>query len=195
MTLKKINLLKAAKEFNLSIGTIVDHFKAKGMDIDNKPNTKLTEEQYSILTKEFQGDKSNKEEAKSIAIGKIRKDETPETVATPVVSKKVAEPEIEKEILIKNVTSSAPKAPKPAVVVAPITEPVIVPEIKAEASAVKIVGKIDLAKVNSKTRPDKKTKEEKEEEKAEREIEKVKATRANINTAFFMVSYLRFIKV
>jgi translation initiation factor IF-2 len=173
---KKINLLKAAKEFNLSIGTIVDHFKAKGMDIDNKPNTKLSEEQYSILTKEFQGDKSNKEEAKSIAIGKIRKDETPETVATPVVSKKVAEPEIEKEILIKNVTSSAPKAPKPAVVVAPITEPVIVPEVKAEASAVKIVGKIDLAKVNSKTRPDKKTKEEKEEEKAEREIEKVKAT-------------------
>ena len=173
---KKINLLKAAKEFNLSIGTIVDHFKAKGMDIDNKPNTKLTEEQYSILTKEFQGDKSIKEEAKSIAIGKIRKDEMPEPVATPVVSKKVAEPEIEKEILIKNVTSSPPKAPKPAVV-APITETVVVPETKSEASSVKIIGKIDLAKVNSKTRPDKKTKEEKEEEKAEREIEKVKATK------------------
>ena len=173
---KKINLLKAAKEFNLSIGTIVDHFKAKGMDIDNKPNTKLTEEQYSILTKEFQGDKSIKEEAKSIAIGKIRKDEMPETVATPVVTKKVAEPEIEKEILIKNVTSSAPKAPKPAAV-APIAETVVVPETKSEASSVKIVGKIDLAKVNSKTRPDKKTKEEKEEEKAEREIEKVKATK------------------
>lgn len=173
---KKINLLKAAKEFNLSIGTIVDHFKAKGMDIDNKPNTKLTEEQYSILTKEFQGDKSIKEEAKSIAIGKIRKDEMPETVATPVVTKKVAEPEIEKEILIKNVTSSAPKAPKPAAV-APITETEVVPDTKSEASSVKIVGKIDLAKVNSKTRPDKKTKEEKEEEKAEREIEKVKATK------------------
>jgi translation initiation factor IF-2 len=173
---KKINLLKAAKEFNLSIGTIVDHFKAKGMDIDNKPNTKLTEEQYSILTKEFQGDKSIKEEAKSIAIGKIRKDEMPEIIATPVVTKKVAEPEIEKEILIKNVTSSAPKAPKPAAV-APIPETVVVPEIKSEASSVKIVGKIDLAKVNSKTRPDKKTKEEKEEEKAEREIEKVKATK------------------
>ena len=173
---KKINLLKAAKEFNLSIGTIVDHFKAKGMDIDNKPNTKLTEEQYSILTKEFQGDKSIKEEAKSIAIGKIRKDEMPEPVATPVVTKKVAEPEIEKEILIKNVTSSAPKAPKPAAV-APITETEVVPDTKSEASSVKIVGKIDLAKVNSKTRPDKKTKEEKEEEKAEREIEKVKATK------------------
>ena len=173
---KKINLLKAAKEFNLSIGTIVDHFKAKGMDIDNKPNTKLTEEQYSILTKEFQGDKSIKEEAKSIAIGKIRKDEMPEIIATPVVTKKVAEPEIEKEILIKNVTSSAPKAPKPAAV-APIAETVVVPETKSEASSVKIVGKIDLAKVNSKTRPDKKTKEEKEEEKAEREIEKVKATK------------------
>ena len=173
---KKINLLKAAKEFNLSIGTIVDHFKAKGMDIDNKPNTKLTEEQYSILTKEFQGDKSIKEEAKSIAIGKIRKDEMPEIIATPVVTKKVAEPEIEKEILIKNVTSSDPKAPKPAAV-APIPETVVVPEIKSEASSVKIVGKIDLAKVNSKTRPDKKTKEEKDEEKAEREIEKVKATK------------------
>ncbi len=173
---KKINLLKAAKEFNLSIGTIVDHFKAKGMDIDNKPNTKLTEEQYSILTKEFQGDKSIKEEAKSIAIGKIRKDEMPEIIATPVVTKKVAEPEIEKEILIKNVTSSAPKAPKPAAV-APIPETVVVPEIKSEASSVKIVGKIDLAKVNSKTRPDKKTKEEKDDEKAEREIEKVKATK------------------
>jgi translation initiation factor IF-2 len=176
---KKINLLKAAKEFNLSIGTIVDHFKAKGMDIDNKPNTKLTEEQYSILTKEFQGDKSIKEEAKSIAIGKIRKDEMPEPVATPVVTKKVAEPEIEKEILIKNVTSSAPKAPKPAAVAA-INETEVVPETKSEASSVKIVGKIDLAKVNSKTRPDKKTKEEKDEEKAEREIEKVKATQKAI---------------
>jgi translation initiation factor IF-2 len=175
---KKINLLKAAKEFNLSIGTIVDHLKAKGMDIDNKPNTKLSEEQYSILTKEFQGDKSIKEEAKSIAIGKIRKDETLEVNPAPVAAKKTEAPEVEaeKEILIKNVTSSAPKAPKAAVVVEP-TPTEVVPEIKAETSTVKIVGKIDLDKVNSKTRPDKKTKEEKEEEKAERENEKVKATK------------------
>ena len=79
---KKINLLKAAKEFNLSIGTIVEHLGKQGINIDNKPATKLTDEQYGILMKDFQSDKTIREEAKSIAIGKLRREDVVPTTET-----------------------------------------------------------------------------------------------------------------
>ncbi len=179
---KKINLLKAAKEFNLSLGTIVEHFGKKGVVIDNKPTTKLTEEQYSILMNDFQFDKSIKEEAKSIAIGKMRRDDVVEVTPTPS-SKSIPDLDQEDEILIKNVTANVevpvavveekPVKETKKEPVAPVTEEIVEPS----TSSVKIVGKIDLDKVNSKTRPDKKTKSEKVEEKAEREKTKIKPTK------------------
>ena len=98
---KKINLLKAAKEFNVSINTIVDHLAKNGFAIDNKPNTKLTDSEYSVLLRDFESDKSIKEEAKSITIGKLRREEVlPEANTT---TKVIADAEPEEEILIKNV--------------------------------------------------------------------------------------------
>ncbi|MDZ7774125.1 MAG: hypothetical protein U5L09_00190 [Bacteroidales bacterium] len=38
---KPIRLSKAAREFNVSIGTIVDFLNKKGHDISSNPNTKL----------------------------------------------------------------------------------------------------------------------------------------------------------
>lgn len=159
---KKINLLKAAKEFNLSIGTIVEHLGKKGVVIDNKPTTKLTEEQYGILMKDFQSDKTIREEAKTIAIGKLRREEVvlPETPAQPTKAK--ADIELEDEILIKNVVAIPELAePKPASKkVEPKKE-----EVKEESAApsLKILGKIDLDSVSGKGKTDKKSKEPKAE--------------------------------
>ena len=72
---KKVNLLKAAKELNIGIGTAVEHLKKNGFEIESKPNTRLSSEMYGVLLKEFQGDKSVKEEANQIVIGKIRREE------------------------------------------------------------------------------------------------------------------------
>lgn len=138
---KSITLLKAAKELNIGIGTAVDFLAKNGYEIEAKPNTKLDNETYHVLLREFQGDKIVKEEANQIIIGKIRREEAP---AEPVVPKKTNDTEAD-EILIKDTGVPAPAVkPTPAGDDRP-KEPVPdQPVEKTHAPGMKIVGKIDL---------------------------------------------------
>lgn len=135
---KSINLLKAAKELNIGIGTAVDFLSKKGFDIESKPNTKLSSDMYQVLLKEFQGDKNAKDEAKQIVIGKIRRDEPSvgtSSAASESSSTRRDPVSQSEEILIKNVTTPiVEKTPEP-----PAKE-----EKPAESSPLKVVGKIDL---------------------------------------------------
>lgn len=63
---KIIRLSKAAREFNVSISTIVDFLNKKGITIDSNPNTKLTPEIYAMLVTEYQTEKYVKEESHKI---------------------------------------------------------------------------------------------------------------------------------
>jgi translation initiation factor IF-2 len=155
---KPIILFKAVKELNVGIATAVEFLEKKGFSVENKPTTKLSRDMYNALLKEFQGDKIVKEEANQIVIGKIRRDE-------PEVTEKVAEAprknvEFENEgILIKNLHTYTPPAEKireeaPVKPVVPVQAEK--PEEKPEEGAlpgVKIIGKINLDDLNSKTRP------------------------------------------
>lgn len=160
---KKINLLKAAKEFNLSIGTIVEHLGKKGIQIDNKPNTKLTDEQYGILMKDFQSDKTIREEAKSIAIGKLRREDVVVPAEPVAATKNKAEVEVEEVILIKNVAATPePVETKPTVK----EEPAKMSEKEdSSAPSLKILGKIDLDSVSGKGKSDKDKKAKEKEAK------------------------------
>jgi len=158
---KPIILFKAVKELNVGIATAVEFLEKKGFSVENKPTTKLSRDMYNALLKEFQGDKIVKEEANQIVIGKIRRDE-------PEVTEKVADAprknvEFENEgILIKNLHSYTPPVEKqkeelpvqPVVEVSAEKEPEKVEE--GTLKGVKIVGKINLDDLNSKTRPVKK---------------------------------------
>lgn len=167
---KPIILIKAIKELNIGMGTAVEFLNKKGFSAEKSPMFKLTGEMYNALLKEYQGDKIVREEAKQIVIGKIRRDE-PETEKPVEAPKKNTDFEKNEEILIKNAQSFTPPVEKPKVVETPKVEtpaptpaaaaPVEAPkaEEKADESAlpgVKIVGKIDLNDLNSKTRPVKK---------------------------------------
>jgi len=169
---KPIILIKAIKELNIGMGTAVEFLNKKGFSAEKSPMFKLTGEMYNALLKEYQGDKIVREEAKQIVIGKIRRDE-PETEKPAEAPKKNTDFEKNEEILIKNAQSFTPPVEKPKVVETPKVEtpapaptpaaaaPVATPkaEEKAEEGAlpgVKIVGKIDLNDLNSKTRPVKK---------------------------------------
>jgi len=169
---KPIILIKAIKELNIGMGTAVEFLNKKGFSAEKSPMFKLTGEMYNALLKEYQGDKIVREEAKQIVIGKIRRDE-PETEKPAEAPKKNTDFEKNEEILIKNAQSFTPPVEKPKVVETPKVEtpapaptpaaaaPVAIPkaEEKAEEGAlpgVKIVGKIDLNDLNSKTRPVKK---------------------------------------
>lgn len=55
-----VRLNLAAKEFNISIDRVISFLESKGYSIENKPTTKLLEEQYIALQEEFMGDKTKK---------------------------------------------------------------------------------------------------------------------------------------
>lgn len=64
----QMRLSKVAKEFNLSLGKITEFLATKGHTIENNPNAKIGVTEYALLSKEFSGDKSAKEEALNAGI-------------------------------------------------------------------------------------------------------------------------------
>jgi translation initiation factor IF-2 len=109
---KPIRLSKAAREFNVSIGTIVDFLNKKGHDISSNPNTKITPEMYELLLKEYSKEKTVKEEAKkhslkytkrkSISLDDEQKEPQDEDVAD---SEDAEEEEEEETVFIKNAST------------------------------------------------------------------------------------------
>jgi len=63
-----IRLSKAAREFNIGVSTVVDFLLKKGFTIEKDPNSKLSQEMYTLLMKEFATEKHVKEEAKKIGL-------------------------------------------------------------------------------------------------------------------------------
>src|SRR6202012_3570537 len=113
---KSIKLIRAVKELNIGMSTIVDFLATKGFKIEKQPMAKLDSDMYTALLKEFAFDKSIKEEAKQIAIGKIRKDEVGQAPETKPAEQPRRSRDFEnEEILIKNAHqfTAAPAAEKP----------------------------------------------------------------------------------
>ncbi|MCF8219812.1 MAG: translation initiation factor IF-2 [Bacteroidales bacterium] len=65
---KPLRLSRVAREFNLGLQTIVEFLNEKGIDVEAKPNTKITPEAYDLLIQEFESDKTAKEESKKIGL-------------------------------------------------------------------------------------------------------------------------------
>ena len=55
-----IRLNKVTRDLNVGITTVVEFLQKKGYAIEANPNTKLTDEQYDLLVKEFSTDKDLK---------------------------------------------------------------------------------------------------------------------------------------
>jgi translation initiation factor IF-2 len=185
---RPIRLGKAAGELNVGMSTIVEFLEGNGVTIDASPNTKLAPEQYEMLRTEFAADQDLKEQSKMATPSREKretislrdkKEETPEVeeeapAPAPVVEAVKApepEPTPEPAPVVEEVVEPVAEepAPEPAPEPTPTPEPTPEPEpAKAEPAdeglKVKMVGKIDLDSINSKTRPDKKSKAAKKEE-------------------------------
>ena len=61
-----IRLNKVTRNLNVGIATVVDFLQKKGYTIEANPNTKITDEQYAALVKEFSKDKDLKIESEKI---------------------------------------------------------------------------------------------------------------------------------
>lgn len=176
--------MAAAKEFNIGKDTLVDFLVSKGFDRDElKPTSKLTEDMYNALQREFQSDKVAKIKSDQIDLPKgnvqekkkkeeeelvFRKDskKTEPAAEKPVVAEPAPAPEVAppaKE-MVKEEPAPEPVATQPEPV-SPKEEPQpekpeVVEEEPAKASGPaiegpKIVDKIDLSAIDSSTRPKK----------------------------------------
>lgn len=72
---KNIRINKILRELNISLERAVDYLKDKGVTIEASPNTKISENEYSILCNEFAGDKGNKEASKEVSEEKRKEKE------------------------------------------------------------------------------------------------------------------------
>jgi translation initiation factor IF-2 len=58
-----IRLNKVTRDLNVGISTVVEFLQKKGFTVEPSPNAKITEEQYSLLVKEFSTDKNLRQES------------------------------------------------------------------------------------------------------------------------------------
>jgi translation initiation factor IF-2 len=213
----EIRINKVIKEFNIGITTLTDFLKKKGFDVEVAPNSKISEEAFALIKKEFGKEIGIKEESKKVVL-KLRE---MDPVSIENVKEKKAQEEEEEEILIKTTQVEPPQiklkvvdkidlpsppkkqeppvkptppatpepepAPAPAPERQPETPPPTPPEEQPaveekperagrleEGIKVTVKGKINLDEINTKTRPDRKSRRVREKEKREREKERKK---------------------
>ena len=149
---ESIRINKVLKEFNIGLGTLVDFFKSKKIEIEANPGTKITPEMYELVQKEFGKELLIKEQSKKVAI-KVKditdkaeshkdddsdlEDEMP--VKEVFIKTTIAEPPTPKIIGKIDLSShERPKhiftpEPQPETVIAKVvSEPVVKPEVKPE---------------------------------------------------------------
>ena len=165
--------MAAALEFNIGKDTLMDFLSSKGFDTGElKPSSKISEEMYTALQKEFQPDKLAKKKAEAVDLPKaapvevkkrrdeqdisiVKKEKTPQKEATPEevpVVETPAEPAVPEVAPEPETPSEQPATEE----VAPIVEHVQVsaPEI----SGPKVVAKINIEDLETSVRPKKEIK-------------------------------------
>jgi len=75
-TTNPMRLIKVAKELNVGTSTIVEYLSNKGFVIDSNPNSKISDEHYLLLLKEYGSEKNLKSESQKISIQKKNEKKT-----------------------------------------------------------------------------------------------------------------------
>ncbi len=169
MAEKTHRLSRVARELNVAVPRIVDFLSEKGITIDSNPNTKIEADQFEMLQQQFAADVTLKEQTKQTSLKRERRETISLEDSKPKEEVKVVEEEDDLDIeALKSGVLTKPEIKK--VDTPQVTEPTVQSEDQKGQdgnSTLNILGKIDLDKINTKTRPDKK-KVVKEEKKADK---------------------------
>ena len=86
-----IRLSKVTKECNVGLQTVVEFLQKKGFgDVEATPNTKISEEQYEMLLKEFSPDKGLRSQAAKLSQQRQEnKENKKESISTNFTWKKI----------------------------------------------------------------------------------------------------------
>ncbi|RLD29952.1 MAG: translation initiation factor IF-2 [Bacteroidetes bacterium] len=125
-----IRLNKVLRELNISLDRAVDFLNDKGIEIEKRPTTKISEEVYQVLSNEFQTDASKKVASKEVGEAKLKEKEALRIERELEIEEKLQKQEVsQKEIVKAKTTLEAPKQVGKIDLETPKKEPA-----KAEAS-------------------------------------------------------------
>ncbi|WP_462254178.1 translation initiation factor IF-2 [Ekhidna sp.] len=144
-------LSQVARKLNVGKNTILDFLKEKGHEVDSNPNSKIPQDQYDMLAREFADSAHDKEEASELTIGG-------KTDNLVINAEKVSaeEKKEDERILIKDNVGAEAEPEKISA--------------RTKLDGPKVVGKIDLDKKKKEEEPkeeEPKVEEPKVEEKEE----------------------------
>lgn len=98
-----IRLNKVTRDLNVGIATVVEFLQKKGHAIEANPNTKITEEQYALLVKEFSKDKNLRIESDKFIQERQNKDRNKVSISVEGNDEKKKEDKGKTEEVIKTV--------------------------------------------------------------------------------------------
>lgn len=166
-------IMAAALEFNIGKDTLMDFLKSKGFETnDLKPTSKISEDMYTALQKEFQPDKLAKKKAEAVDLPKSapvevkkRKDEQDISIVKKEKEVVVAKDEVKDEppaeetsVIAKEVGVREQEAKTSGSEVTSETEHVSISA--PELTGPKVVDKINIEDIDTSTRPRKGAKKE-----------------------------------
>lgn len=151
-----IRLNKVLRELNISLDRAVEFLETKGVEIEHRPTTKISDEVYTILSNEFQTDASKKVASKEVSQAKQKEKE-----ALQIAREREIEEKFKKE---------EPSSPE-------------IVKATSKLTGLKTVGKIDLEKKKEPTAAAKQEKESSKEEQPKVKKEKTKKETAKKETA------------
>jgi translation initiation factor IF-2 len=148
---KQYRIKQVATAFNISTGTLLEFLEKKGHGGDLTITSKISQDIYDLVAKEYGQDKAIKEESKKI-VRKVKE------ITDMEHRKEQQEEEPVEEVIIKSRVLSSPE--KQVKTPEPVPEETVT-VIKPEIPEIKVIGKIDLDEKKTKTRT--KPKQEKTE--------------------------------
>ena len=163
-----VRLNKVLSELNIGLQTAVDFLKKKSslgeIKDDATSNTKISDEQYEALVKEFKGDKDIKKQAEMIFPKKKEKEKKKEEEAPKVEARQEFKPlgKIDLDSLNKRPATSAPKE-------TPKAEAAAGSPVKEEKKEEIIEAKVEVEDVKQESKPERAIVEDEEEIKPSEE--------------------------
>ena len=105
-----VRLNKVLRELNISLDRAVEFLETKGVEIEHRPTTKITDEVYTILSDEFQTDASKKVASKEVSEAKQKEKEALQIARERELEKKREKEEVSTPEIVKASTKlSGPK--------------------------------------------------------------------------------------
>lgn len=155
------NLFKIAKELNVATSTIVEYLTSKGIEVENKPIAKISDEVHTLLLEKFSNAMDEKEKAEALLEERKRRKET-------LSEKEKTEPK--KDETVKKTAYTQP-------------EKFIKTEIEeSDKPKLTVIGKVDLDQLNKKKQKEESPAEQVEEIIIQEEVQQVEQEQHILDT-------------